>query len=123
MQGTWLLESITVYGRPVVIPLESPRWSGPPIFRFWSDGRVTGHLPCNAVSGSYEFDGHILTWDMRSEAIACLEPEGVMQAEEQLHSLLWSDTVSVEFDEQDSALATLFAGDYVVATFRRAPAG
>lgn len=83
---------------------------------FSTDGAISGSGGCNKITGPYTAsDGTISFGDLASTAMACPEPEGVMEQEtEFLAALATAATYSIEGDRlemrtADDAIAVSFA--------------
>ncbi len=117
--GTWLLESMTVEGQQVALPtglstLEYPDVAG--WIRF-DDGLVDGELPCNHFAGDYNQQGATIVWEIVQDSGFCLEPEGVMDAEQPMTDLIFTDRVDVRITD-DQVLEII--GADVAMTFHTA---
>lgn len=116
--GTWGLASITVDGEPMALSPELATYEHPEVaawIRFDDGGSVDGQLSCNHFMGEYEQHGSTIDWEIVKDSGLCLEPEGVMDAEQPMADLIFTLTVDVEIDEEVIELA----GSDVVMTFDR----
>ncbi len=107
-EGTrWVLES---YGDP-----DSPQavLEDTEVTAWFSHGEVNGSAGCNSYSGSYEIDGQNITIDsISSTEMYCLDPEGVMDQEEQYLSALGQ---AERFQIEDGKLEIFYSGDQVLS--------
>jgi len=80
LDGTsWIL---TTYGTSSLIP-------GTEITLEWEGGEVSGSAGCNIYGGSYRVSGDsISVTDLYNTEMACMEPEGVMDQEQDFLKLL-----------------------------------
>lgn len=97
LNGTaWSLES---YGGTSVI-------SGTTMTAKFVEGEINGSTGCNMYFGSYQSKGNQLTInDMGWTEMACMDPEGVMDQEMDIMTML-SATVSFEIENETLRLQT-----------------
>jgi heat shock protein HslJ len=80
LDGTsWVL---TAYGTSSLIP-------GTEITLEWEGGEVSGSAGCNTYGGTYQLSGDSISMsDLYNTEMACMEPEGVMDQEQDFLKLL-----------------------------------
>jgi uncharacterized lipoprotein YbaY len=85
---------------------------------FGADGQVTGNASCNNYFGAYETDGNnISIGPIGVSAMACSDPEGIMEQESQyLAALESADTYKIEGINMEMRTAE----GALAVTFRRA---
>jgi len=98
---SWILVSFERQGDPVAMP------DGIEVTLFFdkSEGLAQGQSGWNSYGGAYRIDGHNLAIpEVESTEMACLEPEGVMELEQQyLRSI-----IDVQSYEINSGMLTLY---------------
>lgn len=73
-------------------------------------------LPCNSLNGHYQQDHKsLMTWEVMQSAVLCLEPDGVMEAEEPMTRLVFTEQVEVAMDGKHLTIS----GSDVAMTFTR----
>jgi heat shock protein HslJ len=113
-------------GFPAADPLDGTSWEliayqeknpipGTTVTASFEDGQVRGTAGCNSYSGSYNTIGHQLkiegiAWTL----MACLEPEGIMDQEQQVMTLL-SNAESFQVSEGQ---LKIFEADGGTLTFK-----
>ncbi len=82
----------------------------------FQDGEVRGTGGCNSYSGSYKIDGSQIKFDAIGwTAMACLDPEGVMEQE----TLVMDFFMNAERYELEEDRLTIFRSDGEALTFDR----
>jgi heat shock protein HslJ len=75
----------------------------------FDNGRVGGFSGCNSYGGEYRVEGNRLVLsDIGATAMACLDPENVMDQEAEFHRILASDDLT--FEAADDRLR-IYSGD------------
>ena len=92
------------------------RVEGTHITAEFQDGEVRGTGGCNSYSGSYKIDGSQIKFDAIGwTAMACLDPEGVMEQE----TLVMDFFMNAERYELEEDRLTIFRSDGEALTFDR----
>ncbi|MCB0195939.1 MAG: META domain-containing protein [Anaerolineae bacterium] len=87
---------------------------------FGTDGRITGNSGCNNYSAGFTVDGNNITIEQGlSTMMACIEPEGVMDQEQEFLAALAS---AATYQITGNTMQMRTADDALAATFMRAPA-
>ena len=123
------MAACTLPGLPTGDPLKDTSWRlvtlggaglipGAEITATFEDGQVGGIAGCNHYGGSYQVSGDKLTVDaMSMTEMACMDPQGVMEQEQQYLELLGS---AKTFSLTEGRLE-IVTGSGQSLTFRPAP--